>query len=266
LIEKKNTSIAKKEGDDEQVNQKLNSKMDGLQVKLQEQENENERLQKLVRSLQNDNSTSSELNEKINSLEQQLRDSKKKEVELKIKLDDALLSSPAAAPSSNTAFNKLKDEFVKFAKSNNLPNATNNASDLSENDCLKILQAASKQLVTLSKKETTSSSSKPTTVAVGDEELLQRIANLEEELRLALGAAEDIRALKTKALSLVERIRSEKEEKLRVEADVGKLNKKLEMLTDHIEKLMVHLKHEATCKIKALGKVYILRNICILKN
>merc|ERR1719487_2024815 len=91
--------------------------------------------------------------------------------------------------------------------------------------------------------------------SMADVDLRQRVANLEEELRLALGAAEDIRALKAKAMHLVERIRSEKEERLRVEQELKTYNKKMQMLSDHIEKLMIHLKHEAAHKIKALDQV-----------
>jgi hypothetical protein len=86
----------------------------------------------------------------------------------------------------------------------------------------------------------------------GDKALLERIANLEEELRFSLGAAEDIRALKSKSINLVERLRVEKQEKARAGADVRTMAKKVDMLSVHIEKLMVHLKHEAAAKIKAV--------------
>lgn len=80
----------------------------------------------------------------------------------------------------------------------------------------------------------------------------QRIALLEEELRFSLGSAEDVRALKAKSINLIERIRNEKREKARVEADVRSLSKKIDILTVHIEKIMIHLKHEAAAKIKAM--------------
>jgi hypothetical protein len=88
-----------------------------------------------------------------------------------------------------------------------------------------------------------------------DNVLMQRIADLEEELRFSLGAAEDIRALKSKSINLVERIRVEKKEKARVEADVRSMGKKVDMLSVHIEKLMIHLKHEAAAKIKAMDSL-----------
>ena len=88
-----------------------------------------------------------------------------------------------------------------------------------------------------------------------DNILMQRISNLEEELRFSLGAAEDIRALRSKSINLVERIRLDKQDKARVEADVCSMAKKLKMLTIHIEKLMIHLKHEAAAKIKAMDSL-----------
>jgi hypothetical protein len=82
--------------------------------------------------------------------------------------------------------------------------------------------------------------------------LLDRIHSLEQELRLALGAAEDIKALKAKLLQMIDRLRSEKEARDKQAFDIKTLRKKLAILTDHIEKLMTHLKHEAAAKIRAL--------------
>jgi DNA repair exonuclease SbcCD ATPase subunit len=51
---------------------------------------------------------------------------------------------------------------------------------------------------------------------------------------------------------MVERTRIEKEQKLKSDQDVALLRKTIKMLSDHIEKLMSHLKHEATAKIALL--------------
>ena len=67
-----------------------------------------------------------------------------------------------------------------------------------------------------------------------------------------MGAAEDIKALKAKLLQMIDRVRSEKESRDRLNFDLKTSRKKLAILTDHIEKLMGHLKHEAAAKIRAL--------------
>lgn len=61
--------------------------------------------------------------------------------------------------------------------------------------------------------------------------------------------------MKAKAVSLVERIRLEKEERLRCEGEQKHHLKKIEMLSDHVEKLMIHLKHEAAAKIKTVDQL-----------
>ena len=95
-----------------------------------------------------------------------------------------------------------------------------------------------------------------TEMLAGDDKLVMgRIKSLEDELRLALGAAEDIRALKAKMMQLIERIRVEKESRHRLDQENKQNKRKMEMLSDHIEKLMTHLKHEAAAKIRALEQL-----------
>lgn len=67
---------------------------------------------------------------------------------------------------------------------------------------------------------------------------------------MALNAAEDIRALKAKLLQTVERTRIEKENRIKAEQESKSAFKKIDMLSDHVEKLMIHLKHEAAAKIR----------------
>eukprot|EP01037_Dinobryon_pediforme_P032453 gene32453-37394_t len=95
-----------------------------------------------------------------------------------------------------------------------------------------------------------------TSVSGGSEHhMIRRIKELENELQLALGAAEDIRALKAKLLQMVERNRQEKEQRLRTELDLQHSKKKVEMLSDHMEKLMVHLKHESASKLRVVEQL-----------
>jgi len=78
-----------------------------------------------------------------------------------------------------------------------------------------------------------------------------RCAHLEGELSAALGNADDVHVLKSKAMQLLERQKGEKESRLRAEAATKLANKKILALSQHIEKLMLHLKHEAASKAKA---------------
>lgn len=73
---------------------------------------------------------------------------------------------------------------------------------------------------------------------------------MEGELQTALLAGSDIQLLKAKALSLLEKVRREKEHRVRCEGEITVLQQKITLLSNHIEKLMVHLKHEATAKVK----------------
>jgi hypothetical protein len=74
-------------------------------------------------------------------------------------------------------------------------------------------------------------------------------------LRLALGAAEDIRALKGKLTQMIERVRAEKEGKLKAEQEAQSFRKKTEMLSDHMEKLMAHLRHESATKLRLIKQL-----------
>ena len=78
----------------------------------------------------------------------------------------------------------------------------------------------------------------------------EHIQQLQDELRNALKAGEDIRLLKAKLESLVERARKDKERYISAKSGEDFAKKKMDMLRDHLEKLMTHLKHEATAKVR----------------
>ena len=84
-----------------------------------------------------------------------------------------------------------------------------------------------------------------------EQKLLFHVFYLEHELKVALGHADDLIVLKSKALQLLERQKAEKETRLRAEAATKLANRKVLALSQHIEKLMLHLKHEAAAKAKA---------------
>jgi predicted nuclease with TOPRIM domain len=207
------------EEDDDQKSQKVNGQLEALQESLRKMEEENAKLNKAI-------VTRDEEIEELKAHQEEAKDS--------------------AEPS----FTNLMDIFVSFAQTNGISCSATSGSGVTEDMAMSILSEAQAKL---QQKPPT----RPTTTSANcdESELVQRVQNLEEELRLALGAAEDIRALKAKAIQLVERIRLEKEDRLKAEAEVRTFVKKVEMLSDHIEKLMIHLKHEAAAKIKAVDQL-----------
>lgn len=219
--EKKPTADKKteenKDEDDEQKNQKVNGQLEALQESLRKIEEENARLNKSI-------------------------------IEKDEEIEELRALKEEGGDSAQPTYNKLMDIFVSFAETNNLACIASSGAGVTEDMAIGILSEAQAKL----QKPNT----RPNTTAnCDDNELAQRVQNLEEELRLALGAAEDIRALKAKAIQLVERIRLEKEDRLKAEAEVRSYVKKVEMLSDHIEKLMIHLKHEAAAKIKSVDQL-----------
>lgn len=157
--------------------------------------------------------------------------------------------------SSSGLSDQLKEEMIKLYESNSLevPDSFD-LSDMNDSSCITLIKSANKKMKSL-RKQAESAAVPRAPITGTDSELQQRILNLEEELRLALIAAEDIRALKAKITQLVGHLRSEKESKVRVDNEVKLFAKKLNILTSHIEKLMAHLKHEATAKIKFMDKL-----------
>ena len=98
---------------------------------------------------------------------------------------------------------------------------------------------------------TANSDAPPGGVSENEWKLMQRARALEDELRLALCAAEDIRALKHKINLLMEDVRKGKEDLRDASARSKKTLKERDMLSDHAEKLM-----------KAIRQVYIEKFKC----
>lgn len=238
--------------DDEQHTQKVNGQIEALQTKVEELQRElaqekrshEESKQLHQQELQAARTASKEENMMASSEDPNSELSKYKSMvsKLKDRLDEALMVGDAdACPAI------LRSEFVKFCKKFKI------FPELKEKDvnvaaCIQILN--SKVVGATPKSRAQSPSNANATAQVANEQLNERIKLLEEELRLALGAAEDIRALKAKLLQMIERTRVEKEQKIRAEIEATQLKRKIEMLTDHMEKLMIHLKHEAAHKAR----------------
>jgi hypothetical protein len=234
---------------DEQHAQKVNGQIDSLQLAVDELKKE------LAFEKHSHENTKQQHESELNVLksafkEESMMASGEEESELskykflctqlKDRLDEALV----VAPSETCPFT-LREEFYKHCKKNKIfPELKEK--DMSVANCIKVLNSTkaikSKQAeLTITANPTMSSETLQFT---------ERIRLLEEELRLALGAAEDIRALKAKLLQMIERTRVEKEHKLRAEMDFSNARKKIEMLSEHMEKLMVHLKHEGAHKAR----------------
>jgi hypothetical protein len=77
-----------------------------------------------------------------------------------------------------------------------------------------------------------------------------RVTDLQAQLREMGEAVADVRLLKDKTHELANRQRAEKEQRQRFEGAARAANEKVVALSEHIEKLMVHLKHEAAAKAK----------------
>ncbi len=84
-----------------------------------------------------------------------------------------------------------------------------------------------------------------------NKKLQTRVEELEGELQQSMAAMDDIRALKGKTAELAGRQRTEQDLRARSEQAVKYANEKVVDLTEHIEKLMLHLKHEAAAKRKS---------------
>mmetsp|Transcript_33170 Transcript_33170/g.33780 ORF Transcript_33170/g.33780 Transcript_33170/m.33780 type:complete len:534 (-) Transcript_33170:176-1777(-) len=158
---------------------------------------------------------------------------------------------------------ELRKEFLKFCTQNKIDYDVPEVKEITSEDCIKILSKGSHKINSLKRK--IEENDKPITPPVAqprppipqgtETELQNRVMNLEEELRLAFNAAEDIRVLKAKVIQLVGHVRHEKECRLKAETEVKLSHKKMNILSNHIEKLMAHLKHEATAKIKYMDQL-----------
>ena len=80
-------------------------------------------------------------------------------------------------------------------------------------------------------------------------ELQKQYIDLKGKYEATFTEKSEIEKLKKKVIHLVERSRYEREVRSKAESDVQLHKTKLDALSDHIERLMVYLKHEATAKV-----------------
>lgn len=82
--------------------------------------------------------------------------------------------------------------------------------------------------------------------------LRTRLRLCQEELKLSLGASEDIRALKIKAAHIMDQFTREKENAVSAKEKQKVAERRAEILVSHTEKLMKCLRSEATAKVKQI--------------
>ena len=86
-----------------------------------------------------------------------------------------------------------------------------------------------------------------------NEALQAKLVSLKGDLESKEKDMEGIENLRLKVSQMVQRLRTEREVKFKVQKDLSTEKEKVEALSDHIEKLMVHLKHEAIAKARSLA-------------
>uniref|UniRef100_K3X8M5 Uncharacterized protein n=1 Tax=Globisporangium ultimum (strain ATCC 200006 / CBS 805.95 / DAOM BR144) TaxID=431595 RepID=K3X8M5_GLOUD len=82
--------------------------------------------------------------------------------------------------------------------------------------------------------------------------LQDQCESLERELQTKMNGLNEFEGLKVKMVDVASRERVEKESRQKCEANYKESSEKIVVLSEHIEKLMVHLKHEAAAKTKAV--------------
>lgn len=187
---------------------------------------------------------------KIRNLSIEVEKYKIKTLKLEESLDSALALSDNGIPP--LLGNELLDLF-HFCQKRSFKMGTTLKSikkDMDEDSCMTVLRLVRKGINMQSKKIVELEGSRGGEIP--ENEQMSRISNLEIELRVALKANDDVRALKMKLMQMVEKTRNEKDIRTRNEEDLFMNKKKILMLSDHMEKLMNHLKLEATNKLKTV--------------
>jgi hypothetical protein len=246
--------------DDEQHTQKMNGKLEALQQKVEglQQELEQERQSSMDIRKRYDSELAlawkeNDRNESAGQLEAEKY--KKKCAVLEEKLEMALLTSSSTVERVPT---KLVEAIRELSINSKVLPDLQDKSTFSPEECLSILKASSD-----SKKKKKASSQQLENVAQQQQtesnqlrqlssttRLNEKIKLLEDELRVASHSADDAEHLKAKIAQASDRIRIEKEAKRAMEIDLIHAKKKVEMLSDHIEKLVVHVKREAAHKVR----------------
>jgi len=171
---------------------------------------------------------------------------RKKNQRLQDRLDEALSLAPDAVHPS------LRDEALSCCK------ATQIFPELKEKDVdvtalIKIFRSLAKSYVGSSNRSISnsiSSQSSNSALFSASDYTMRKIKLLEQELRMAQVSGDEIKSLRERVTRMNERIRIEKEYKLKAEQDLHTSLKKIEMLGSHMDKLILHMKHEGAHKLR----------------
>ena len=87
---------------------------------------------------------------------------------------------------------------------------------------------------------------------LSENDMMTRINNLQIELLLAQKSKNDVKVLKMKLMLMVEKIRNEKDLRMRTDDENFLLKKKNSMSNEHIDKLIIYLKRESVTKLKTI--------------
>lgn len=173
---------------------------------------------------------------------------RKKNRRLQDRLDEALSLAPDAIHPS------LRDEALTCCR------ATNLFPELKEKDVdvaalIKIFRTLAKSHPTAggsSSNSIISSQSSNSALFSASDYTMRKIKLLEQELHVAQssGSSSEIKALRERVTRMSERIQIEKEYKLKAEQDSLTCQKKIQMLGSHMDKLILHMKHEGAHKLR----------------
>lgn len=248
--------------DDEQHTQKMNGKLEALQRKAEElqQELEQERQSSMEIRKRYDSELAlawKENDKNESSAHIEAEKYKKKCLILEEKLEMALLTSSSTIERVPA---KLLEAIRELSTSNKLFLDLHDKTTLSPEECLSIVRASldakKKKKITTQQSESVSNAQQQQAESnqlqqiSSTTRLNEKIKLLEDELRLASHSADDAEHIKAKFAQANERIRIEKEAKRAMGIDLVHAKKKVEMLSDHIEKLVVHVKREAAHKVR----------------
>ena len=85
--------------------------------------------------------------------------------------------------------------------------------------------------------------------------LKSKCDELEEKVEIAKEKSHEINMLQQKIAKLVERSRNDQKMRKNIENELFERNKRISALSDHIEKLMMYLKHEVTAKVRSITEL-----------
>ena len=163
---------------------------------------------------------------------------------LQDRLDEALSLAPDAIHPS------LRNEVLTYCR------VTNLFPEMKEKDV--DVTALIKIFRTLAKSHTAGSSSNSiissqssnSALFSASDYTMRKIKLLEQELRVAHSSGDEIKSLRERVTRMNERIQIEKEYKLKAEQELLTSQKKIEMLGSHMDKLILHMKHEGAHKLR----------------